>query len=208
MPSFEVLGAEPVAHAVAPTLRFALRATEEQARPVHGIALSAQINIDPARRTYDAETRERLVELFGRPERWAATTRSFLWTQVGALVPGFTGSGDFELTVPCTYDLDIAAAKYFYSLPDGEIPLTFHFTGTILYPGEEEQLQIAMVPWSCSARYKLPVATWRAMMALHYPDGGWVRLDRETLDRLQEIKAERGLPSLDAAVAELMGALR
>ncbi len=195
---FEVLGAEAVANAVAPTMRFRLQVEED--RPVHGIALSAQINVDPARRTYDAETRDRLVELFGPPERWAATTRSFLWTQVGALVPGFDGTGEFELSVPCTYDLDIAAAKYFYSLPDGEVPLTFHFSGTIVHP----ELQIAMVPWSCSARFMLPVATWQGLMRLYYPEGGWVRLDRETLDRLQARKAERGLPSLDAAVAELL----
>lgn len=200
-PSFEVVGAEPVAHAAAPTLRFTLRVTAE--RSLHAIALSAQINIDPARRTYDAETRARLVELFGPPERWASTTRSFLWTQVGALVPELTGSADFTLTVPCTYDLEISAAKYFYSLPDGEIPLTFHFSGTILY-SEGEKVQIAMVPWSCSARYKLAVADWKAMMALYYPGGGWVRLETATLDRLQERKAESGLPSFDACVAELL----
>ena len=202
-PTFEVVGAEPVAHAAAPTLRFTLRVTEPAERSLHAIALSAQINIDPARRTYDAETRDRLVELFGPPERWASTTRSFLWTQVGALVPEFTGSADFTLTVPCTYDLEISAAKYFYSLPDGEIPLTFHFSGTILY-SEDGRVQIAMVPWSCSAKYKLAVADWKAMMALYYPGGGWVRLETATLDRLQERKAESGLPSFDACVAELL----
>jgi hypothetical protein len=200
-PVFEVLGAEPVAHAAAPTLKFTLRVTSEQ--PLHAIALSAQINIDPARRTYDEATRARLVELFGPAERWASTTRSFLWTQVGALVPEFTGTADFTLTVPCTYDLEISAAKYFYSLPDGEIPLTFHFSGTILY-SEGEKVQIAMVPWSCSAKYKLPVADWKAMMALYYPGGGWVRLETATLDRLQERKAQSGLPSFDACVAELL----
>ena len=200
-PTFEVLGAEPAAHAVAPTMSFTLRVTDE--RPLHAIALSAQINIDPARRTYDAATRERLVELFGAPERWAATTRSFLWTQVGALVPGFGGSTEFKLTVPCTYDLELSAAKYFYSLPDGEIPLTFHFSGTILF-SEAGNVQIAMVPWSCSARYKLAVADWKGMMALYYPGGGWVRLQTSTLDRLQERKAEAGLPSFDACVAELL----
>ena len=91
-PAFEVLGAEPVAHAAAPTLKFTLRVTDASA-PLHAIALSAQINIDPARRTYDDATRERLVELFGPPERWASTTRSFLWTQVGALVPRVRGRG-------------------------------------------------------------------------------------------------------------------
>jgi hypothetical protein len=202
-PSFEVLGVEPVIHAAAPTLRFTLRVTEAAERALHAIALSAQINIDPARRTYDDETRARLVELFGPAERWASTTRSFLWTQVGALVPEFTGTADFTLTVPCTYDLEISAAKYFYSLPDGEIPLTFHFSGTILY-SEGEKVQIAMVRWSCSAKYKLAVADWKAMMALYYPGGGWVRLETATLDRLQERKAESGLPSFDACVAELL----
>jgi Family of unknown function (DUF6084) len=202
-PTFEVLGAEPVAHAAAPTLKFRLRVSD--ARPLHAIALSAQINIDPARRSYDDATRERLVELFGPPERWASTTRSFVWTQVGALVPRFEGAADFALTVPCTYDLELSAAKYFYSLPDGEIPLTFHFSGTILF-SEEGNVQIAMVPWSCSARFKLPVEDWKRMMALYYPGGGWVRLETSTLDRLQERKALAGLPSFDACVAELLDA--
>ena len=190
-PSFEVLGAEPVAHAAAPTLRFSLRvARRRRAARCRGSLLAAQVNIDPARRTYDAETRERLVELFGAPERWASTTRSFLWAQVGALVPPFTGAGRLPASPsPCTYDLEVAAAKYVYSLPDGEVPLTFHFSGTVLYADDEGRLQISMVPWSCSASCKLPVATWRRMMALYYPGGGWVRLETETLDRLAARKA-------------------
>jgi hypothetical protein len=107
--------------------------------------------------------------------------------------------------VPCTYDLELSAAKYFYSLPDGEIPLTFHFSGTILF-SEEGNVQIAMVPWSCSARFKLPVEDWKRMMALYYPGGGWVRLQTSTLDRLQERKASAGLPSFDACVAEMLDA--
>ena len=91
---------------------------------MHAIALAAQLQIDPAKRSYDDATRERLVELFGAPERWAATTRSFLWAQVGTVVPAFRGAADFPLDVPCTYDLEVAAAKYVYSLPDGEVPLT------------------------------------------------------------------------------------
>ena len=197
-PSFEVLGADPVAHAAAPTLRFALRVVEPSA--VHSIALRVQLNIDPARRSYDADTRARLVELFGAPERWASTTRSFLWAQLGTVVPAFEGSADFELDVPCTYDLEVAAAKYVYSLPDGDVPLTFHFSGTMLH----DQLQVAMVPWSCSASFKLPVDTWRSMMAAYYPGGGWVRLETATLDRLAVSKAARGLPTFDATIAELL----
>lgn len=203
-PTFEVLAAEPVAHAVAPTLRFTLRVADGSARPVQGIVLAAQVNVDPARRTYDDATRERLVELFGAPERWASTTRSLMWTQVGAMVPPFTGQTDFSFPVAGSYDLEVAAAKYFYSLPDGEIPLTMHFSGTVLYEGADGRLQLTMVPWSASAQYRLPVAVWRAMMAEHYPGGGWVRLETETLDRLAAHKARSGLPNFDATVRELL----
>jgi len=199
-PAFEVLGAEPVAHAAAPTLRFTLRVSEPAGADVHAIALAAQLHIDPARRAYDDVTRERLVELFGAPERWAATTRSFLWAQLGTVVPAFRGTAEFPLDVPCTYDLEVAAAKYVYSLGDGEVPLTFHFSGTILHGA----MQVAMVPWSCSAQFRLPVATWRSLMAAHYPGGGWVRLESETLDALAARKAAGGLPSYDATIAELL----
>ena len=98
------------------------------------IALSTQIHIDPGLRAHDAETRERLVELFGAPERWAATTTSIVWARVESLLPSFTGATEFTLPVPCTYDLEVAAAKYLDALPDGEVPLSFHFTGTHLLP--------------------------------------------------------------------------
>jgi hypothetical protein len=200
-PAFTVLGAEPVAHAAAPTLRFALHVTDPSGIPVHAIALGVQLQLEPARRRYDEATRARLVDLFGAPERWGATTtRSFLWAQTGTVVPAFTGQAEFALDVPCTYDLEVAAAKYLYSLPDGEAPLAMHFSGTILY-GE---LQIAMVPWSCTAGWRLPVDTWRGMMAAHYPGGGWVRLESSTLDKLAERKARDGLPSFDATVAGLL----
>jgi Family of unknown function (DUF6084) len=199
-PAFEVLGAEPVAHAAAPTLRFALRVSEPSGADVHAIALSAQLQIDPARRAYDDATRERLVELFGAPERWAATTRSFLWAQLGTVVPAFRDGAEFPLDVPCTYDLEVAAAKYVYSLPDGEVPLTFHFSGTMLHG----PMQVAMVPWSCSAAFRLPVETWRSLMAAYYPGGAWVRLETGTLDALAARKAAGGLPSYDATIAELL----
>src|SRR4051794_31913084 len=167
---------------------------------VHSIALRAQMNIDPARRSYDDATRSRLVELFGEPQRWASTTRSFLWAQLSTVVPAFTGRAEFPLDVPCTYDLELAAAKYIYSLPDGDVPLSFHFSGTILHG----DLQVAMVPWSASASFKLPVATWQELMAAYYPGGGWVRLRTETLDRLAARKASGGLPDFDATIAGLL----
>ncbi len=203
-PRFEILDAEAVRHAAAPTLAFTGHVAETSGREVYTIALTAQIMIEPAKRTYDEATRERLVEMFGAPERWAATTHPFLWAQIGVLVPAFTGATAFRLPVPCTYDLELAAAKYIHSMPDGEAPLLFNFTGTIFYRGDAGRMQIVKVPWECSARYSMPAATWQEMIAHHYPGGGWVRLDDSTLEALGTRKAERGLPSFDATVADLI----
>ena len=168
------------------------------------IALTAQINIDPARRTYDDETRAALVELFGPPERWAATTNSFVWAQASVLVPSFTGETSFVLPVACTYDLELATTKYLHSLPDGEVPLSFHFSGSVLHRGDAGQVQIVLVPWTCSADWRMPIATWRAMMDHHYPNGGWVRLHADTVAALGRRRAQRGLPSYDACIADLL----
>ncbi|HEX6745494.1 MAG TPA: DUF6084 family protein [Solirubrobacteraceae bacterium] len=203
-PEFQVHDVTWVPDAAAPTLSFALGVTETSGREVFTIALTAQINIDPARRSYDAETREALVELFGPPERWAATTKSFVWTQVSTLVPSFTGETTFTLPVACTYDLELAAAKYLYNLPDGEAPLSFHFTGSVLHRGDAGQLQVVLIPWTCSADWRMPVATWREMMERHYPNGAFVRLHADTLAALSRRRARRGLPSYDACVADLL----
>ena len=203
-PAFTVLDVEPVPHAATPTLRFHAHVVDPLGREIHTIALSTQIQIDPARRAYDPETRAKLVELFGAPERWASTTQVFRWAHVDVLVGGFTGATSFALDVPCTYDLEVAASKYFYSLPDGEVPLTFLFNGMVLYSGEHDRLQIAQVPWSCTARWRMPVEAWKRVMAAYYPGGGWVRLGEETLDALARRKAETGQHSFDATIAELL----
>jgi hypothetical protein len=201
---FAVLGAEPMEHAATPGVRFHLHLTEPHGREVYTIALSTQVHIDPARRAYDDATRERLVELFGAPERWGATTHSFQWARVSALVPSFTGSTTFTLEVPCTYDLEVASAKYFHSLPGGEVPLSFHFNGTVLYAGERDRLQVVLVPWSCTARWRMPVAVWHATIAAHYPGGGWIRLGEDTLAELARLKASRGAHTFDETVRGLL----
>src|SRR3954451_21921980 len=83
--TFEVLGAAHEPFAAQPTLRFELGVSEPTDRPIYAITLTAQINFDPARRGYDDETRAELFELFGSPERWPSTTRSFLWCHANTL---------------------------------------------------------------------------------------------------------------------------
>jgi hypothetical protein len=203
-PEFAIVGATHVPFAATPTMLFEAIATEPTGAAIQSIALTAQVMIDPARRGYDAETRARLTELFGPPASWAPSTSGLAWARVAAAVPGFTGETRFSLEVPCTYDLEVAAAKYFYAVADGEVPLTFHFNGNVFFHGAGGHLQVMPISWTTSSHYRMPVQAWRAMIAEHYPGGGWIRLSDETLHMLHERRAQRGLPSLDACVAELL----
>src|SRR5436190_4987019 len=99
------------------------------------MVVRVQIQIDAQLRRYDDATRDRLSELFGERERWGETLRPFNWTHAATMLPGFRGSMETELAVPCTYDFDVAAAKYLHGLRDGDVPLSFLFSGTVISRG-------------------------------------------------------------------------
>ncbi len=202
--TFEVLGAAHEPFAAQPTLRFELSAFEPTDRPIYAISLTAQINFDPARREYDAQTREDLFELFGAPERWPSTTRSFLWTHASTIVHSFTGAITFGLEVPCTADLEMVASRYVAALPDGEVPLTFHFTGRVMYQGPQRQVQVLHLPWHTSAQYRMPVSVWRNMIKHHHGESGFVTLHNDTLAAMKTYKRVHGLHSFDAVVLDML----
>jgi hypothetical protein len=201
--SFEVLGARVEAYAAVPTMVLRLRVVAGTAERVHAIVLRCQIMIEPQRRTYDGDEERRLTELFGDTPRWGDTLRPFLWTNVGTTVPGFAGSTEIDLPITCTYDFEVAAAKYMHSLADGEIPILLLFSGTV-FGRSESGLSAAPVSWSEEAAYRLPIRLWRDMMDLYFPGTGWVRLRRETLDALLRFKTDRGLLTWDEAVEHLL----
>lgn len=203
-PELSVSGVRPEQSAATPTLRFGVDVTDLSGREVYTIALTAQIQIDADRRAYDPETRERLLDLFGAAERIPTTAGAVPLGRVDTLVPSFTGAGSFEIALPVSADLELAAARYFASLSSGVVPLTFHFNGSIFYCGEDDRLQVTLVPWSCEARYRLPVTVWRNLVEQRYAGSGFVRLQPETLDRLRRRRAERGLPTFDATIAEAL----
>jgi hypothetical protein len=203
-PEFEVLGAHSVRYAAAPMLALDLQVSERSGRSVYMIALTIQLMIEPARRRYDEDTRERLVELFGAPERWAVTTRSLVWSQLDVVVPAFTGSTTVTVPIAVNYDLELAAAKYLHSLPDGEAPLALHFNGMIYYPGADGGLQMVLVPWTKSIDFRMPVSVWKQTIEHYYPNTGWLALRSQTLQALQREKLERGLATLDACIEELL----
>jgi hypothetical protein len=201
---FQVEGAEPERFAAAPLLRFRLRVAEKTATPVHTIVLRCQVRIEPGRRRYTTQEKERLLDLFGTPERWGQTVRPMLWTHAVVSVPSFTGSTEVDLPVPCSFDFSLAATKYFGALEEGDIPLCFLFSGTVFHEAEGRGLQVAQVPWDREASFRLPAATWRGLMDAYYPNSAWLCLRRDVFDRLFEYKSRRGLPTWEQAVEELL----
>lgn len=202
--AFAVSGVRAVEHAAAPTLIFTLDVDDRSGQEVFAVALTMHIHIEPIKRSYDEETRAKLIELFGEPRRWAKTAGRMLWSIESVLVHNFKGSTSVEVPVLCNYDLELAATKYFSSVPDGEVPVAFHFNGSVYYSDTDDRLQIVQLPWDTVADYQMPVATWKQMIDLYYPYRGWVPLHSETMERLERFKAERGRHTFDETIAELL----
>src|SRR5919107_493876 len=113
---FRVEGAEVLEYAAVPSLLFKLRVENLEEEPIRSLALNTQIRIAATQRHYDAAEQERLLGLFGEPGGWDGTVRRLLWTHTVLQVPAFSGSTVADMPVPCTYDLEVVAAKYFYAL--------------------------------------------------------------------------------------------
>jgi hypothetical protein len=205
--SFEVVGAEAPAFAAVPTLIFKLRiVNENEDERIQSISLRCQIQIAVTRRRYSAQAQARLLEVFGEPKRWGETLRSLLWTHVSSVVTQFSGNTIVDLPVPCTYDFEVVSTKYFDALEEGDIPLTFLFSGTIFYEGETGNLQVGQIPWSKEASFRLPVALWQEMIERYYPNTAWIRLHKDVFDQLYRYKAIHGLPTWDETVVRLLQA--
>ena len=110
---------------------------------------------------------------------------------------------EIELPVACSYDFEVAAHKYLSALGSGEIGLNVLFSGTVL-ERSGSGIAAGFVPWSCEARFALPVAIWRETMDAHFPNAAWIRLTRETFDELQRYKSAQPCPTWDAAVLRLI----
>jgi Family of unknown function (DUF6084) len=202
---FAVAGAEAVAHAAVPTLTFTLQVDAPPAVPIRSVLLDVQIQIAARQRSYDAAAQEQLLELFGTPDRWATTLRTLPWLRTTVVVPPFTGSARVEVPVPCSYDLEVSASRYFAALSDGEIPLEFLFSGSVFFAGEGQALRTARIALDTDIEFRLPASVWRAAIDRHFPDAAWLRLGRPAFDALAAFKARGAYSSWDAAIESLLG---
>jgi hypothetical protein len=205
--NFTVLGARVDPYAAAPALILRLGITESSGARVDAIALRTQIQLEVQRRRYVAEESDLLVELFGELSRYGDTLKPMLWTHVAQVVSSFEHRTEVDLIIPCSYDFEVAAHKYLASLKDGVIPLNLLFSGMMFIDGPSG-VTPEFVPWSCEARFALPVSVWRATVDVFFPNAAWIRVDREIFDELRRFKIATGLPTWDAALARLVDLAR
>lgn len=201
--TFAVVEVAPEPFAVTPVLNARLGIAAVGEDPIHAIALRCQVRIEPMRRGYSEEEAPGLLDLFGPRERWSTTMHNFQWLQTSVMVQGFTGATQVNLPLECTYDFEVAASKYLHALRDGHVPLQFLFSGTVFSKGTRG-FGVQQVPWDREDRFEMPVSVWRDLIQQHYPNTGWLRLDRETIDALVAYRSARGLLSFDDTVTSLL----
>ena len=97
-----------------------------------------------------------------------------------------------DLSLPCTYDFEVAASRYLHALRDGGVPVLLMFSGTVFTRGPAGLRASSRSPGTGRSAGELPVRVWRDLMAQHFPGTGWLRLEHETLARLAAYKAARG----------------
>jgi Family of unknown function (DUF6084) len=206
--SFQIEGVSVIPYAAVPTLAFGLQiknASAEEA--IHTIALRCQIRIEATRRRYNAAEKENMLDLFGEPDRWSQTLRSLLWTHVNLVVPAFVGSSTIvDLQIPCTFDFNVAATKYFEGLASGDIPLCVMFSGTVFYAAADGNLQVAPISWEQEAKFRLPQSIWREMMDAYYPNSVWLSLRRDVFERLYQYKMQQGIPTWEQLLENMIPA--
>jgi hypothetical protein len=203
--NFKVESVTAAPFAAVPSLSFRLRVTNAKREEwIHSVVLRAQIQIEVTRRHYSPEEQSRLRDLFGEPERWGQTLKNMLWTHAAVTVPPFQGEAVVEFPVPCTFDFNVGATKYFHGLTEGDLPLNFLFSGTVFYQGEEQPLQVAPISWDKEAKFKLPLKIWKQVIDEYYPNTAWLCLRRDAFERLYEYKVRNGIPTWEEAIERVL----
>ncbi|HEX2437339.1 MAG TPA: DUF6084 family protein [Methylomirabilota bacterium] len=202
--AFTAQAIAPLAHAATPALGLTLDIRRTAGPAVQALALHVEVRIALARRAHDDNTRRRLAELFGAPAQWHAAPRALTWLNASVGVPAFEPATTVVVPLPCTYDFDVTATKYFHALPAGEIPLDLLFTGSVFYTTDDGRLRTARLPWDREASFDMPVRTWRELMDRYFADRVWMRLPRETFDRLWAYRTRHALPTWEHVLDALL----
>ncbi len=203
--TFQVTGAEAVSNGITPLLHFKLRISNNPSDElVQALILQAQIQVQPAQRSYSPAEQEKLSELFGTPDRWNQTLRNRLWGHSGTTTGSFRGMVEVALPLPCTYDLNILASRFGYAVEGGDIPLVFLFSGSVFYAGSDGRLQVQRISWEKESEYRMPATLWRQAMRCHFPNTSWLTLRNDVFERLYAYRRDQGTGTWEATIERLL----
>jgi hypothetical protein len=205
--SIAIVGAQPSPQTASPAITFRLRIENASGGRVHAIALRCQTRIEPRGRRYTKQEQSRLYELFGDVSQWDRTLRGVTWAHSTIVVPSFDREIEVDLPVACSYDLEVASAKYLHAVREGDVPILCVFSGTI-FTMAESGVCMEPVSWDLDASYRLPARVWQSAMDQFFPGGGWLRLQRDTIDRLQAFRGRQAVVSWDEAIDRLLACER
>lgn len=201
--TWQVTGVEPERHAVVPTLLFGLEVGCPGGEHVRSIVLTVSVRIAAPLRDYDPDTRRRLLTVFGTDDQWRDSLRDLVWARPTLTVPPFTGHTTVPVPVPCGQDVDLAATSYLSAVLAGDVPLRFLFSGTVFHEFGG-WLRTAQIPWEGEATYRIPAGLWHQVRQRYHGDHEWLRVSRDTAERLRAYQATAAHPSPDAAVDALL----
>lgn len=204
---FQIRGVEAASQGLIPLVQFRLGISCASAdEEIHAIILRVHIQFAVSQRSYDEREKERLVELYGQPSQWSRTLRNRLWVQLSTSVGAFKSALETTLSVPCSFDLNVASTKYFQGLEDGDVPLLFLFSGTVFHPGPDGSLRVHQIPWEKECTFRMPLRTWQELMETHFPNTAWLTLRRETVERLYHYRRLHSLATWEDTMERLLPA--
>ena len=199
--SFAVERVSPVAGAATPLLTFHIRIVNNGLERVQAIVLDTRIQVEAPQRPPDARAYDRLEELFGETSHWAETTQPMPWARACAVVPPFVGSTRCAIEVPCSFDFNVAATKFFYGLEAATAPLRFEFSGTVFL-----DRQVTAIPAGKQARFDFPARVWSDLMDAYYPHSMWLRLPRDLFHRMNQYKEDQNIPTWEDVLERMLPA--
>ena len=202
--SFAIVGIRADPHAAAPTLRLSVAIEVGDGIAVRGATVAVRVRIAAQRRRYEPAEADLLRELFGPPTDFGRSLRPLPWTETTVAVAPFDGLTVVDVALPCTYDFEVVAAKYFAALAGGEVPIEALFSGTLLYDAPDGRLQVARIAWDSEATTLMPVAVWRQAVETAFPGTAWLRLDRRVFARLHEHRARAGYSTWEQTLQALL----
>lgn len=201
---FRALGTEASHAYTTPTIELMTEITCDEAYEVRTVTLNVEVRIAAQRRRYDSAEQERLREIFGDASQWGHSLRSLQWMRGSLNVPRFSGSTTVKIPLPCSYDFEVASAKYLSALESGEIPVDVFFSGTVFYCGDDGGLLTAMIPWESEVSLRISIATWREAVDAAFPETCWIRFRRSTLTKLEAYRSRQGHGDWDATFEALL----